>query len=290
MSGQLPDFIGIGASKSATSWIAKCLDEHPAICMYSGKEARFFLSPHYENQGWQYYASLFDHCTSSQLCGEFSTHYFDHSHEVAPRIYEYVPYAKLIVSLRDPVARMRSSHFHGRSKGRPVSFESFLKRLEQEPGFLERRMYSAHLKEYLRYFPRHQIHVLLYDDILRDPLREVQHLYAFLGVDSSFVPHGIDARYNSTHARMSPYFRTLNKMYLKARKNKFGRGAVQLGKAIGVDGHTVEWLLRRSSNRVQKQQLSYEQERRLRSLFQDDICELEQLLERDLSHWYEQRT
>ncbi len=39
------DFIGIGATKSGTTWIAQCLKEHPQICGSSIKEINFFNIP-----------------------------------------------------------------------------------------------------------------------------------------------------------------------------------------------------------------------------------------------------
>ncbi len=45
------DFIGIGAQKAATSWIAKCLIEHPEICLAASKETHFFSDDESFNQG-----------------------------------------------------------------------------------------------------------------------------------------------------------------------------------------------------------------------------------------------
>ena len=36
------NFIGIGVQKAGTSWLAKCLNEHPDIYIHKKKEAHFF--------------------------------------------------------------------------------------------------------------------------------------------------------------------------------------------------------------------------------------------------------
>ena len=38
----LPNFIGIGAPKAGTTWLARCLGEHPQVCMAAVKETEFW--------------------------------------------------------------------------------------------------------------------------------------------------------------------------------------------------------------------------------------------------------
>jgi hypothetical protein len=38
----LPNFIGIGAPKAGTTWLAKCLGEHPDVFMAAVKETEFW--------------------------------------------------------------------------------------------------------------------------------------------------------------------------------------------------------------------------------------------------------
>lgn len=42
MTPPRPDFIGIGAQKCATTWLALCLRQHPQIFMASPKELKYF--------------------------------------------------------------------------------------------------------------------------------------------------------------------------------------------------------------------------------------------------------
>lgn len=81
-------FIGIGASKSGTTGVAKCLDEHPEICLSHPKEINFFNKHkiftfgkkstvnNYE-KGLVWLKTNFKNCLDkNRIFGEFSVAYF----------------------------------------------------------------------------------------------------------------------------------------------------------------------------------------------------------------------
>jgi hypothetical protein len=286
MVGQLPDFIGIGASKSATSWIAKCLDEHPAICMYDGKETRFFSHDDKYAQGIEYYKNCFAHCSEDAVVGEYTVGYLSVNREIPARIAAFCPHAKLIVSLRNPVEKVHSSVLHGIAKGWQYSLDDTIAALQSDKNVRERYQYSANLQRFFEYFPAERIHVMLYDDIQENPEAEIRRLYSFLNVDDTYVPNVIRERYNSTEARMSPYFKSINRAYLKVRKLPLGHRIIKLGKWMGASSFTVERVLRWTTGRHTESSMSEKQRRQLQELFRDDIQQLEALIGRDLSHWY----
>ena len=53
LSPKMPDFIGIGAMRSGTSWLRRNLNRHPDIWMAEPKELHFF-DRHFEEKkrGW----------------------------------------------------------------------------------------------------------------------------------------------------------------------------------------------------------------------------------------------
>jgi hypothetical protein len=53
---------------------------------------------------------------------------------------------------------------------------------------MEVSRYSAQLARYYEKFPRHQLHVFLFDDLKRSPVETVQGIYRFLEIDPAFVP------------------------------------------------------------------------------------------------------
>ena len=54
----LPNLIGIGAQKCATTWFSECLRSHPDIFVSSPKEIKYFL--YHENKGLNWYGSFFE--------------------------------------------------------------------------------------------------------------------------------------------------------------------------------------------------------------------------------------
>ena len=70
--------------------------------------------------------------------------------------------------------------------------------------YVEQGLYATHLKNWLRHFPREQILVVLMEDVAADPRAVSRVVYAFVGVDESFVPSGLTERYNRSFANRSP--------------------------------------------------------------------------------------
>ena len=71
----LPDFIGIGTPKAATTWLFQCLAEHPEICMSKTKEVNYFNDDRLYALGPSWYAQQFSHRTNERICGEFTPTY-----------------------------------------------------------------------------------------------------------------------------------------------------------------------------------------------------------------------
>src|ERR1051325_1190747 len=90
----LPTFIGIGAPKAGTTWLAKCLGEHPDVFMAAVKETEFFKFADCEDRLEQY-SSHFSSANGAHAVGEFSVRYLSFA-GVPERIKRVLPHAKLI--------------------------------------------------------------------------------------------------------------------------------------------------------------------------------------------------
>lgn len=192
--GRVPDFIGLGAQKAGTSWIYSCLYEHPQICMPI-KEIHFFSRQRNWTKGYDWYESVFDACSPSQKTGEFSTSYLA-EHGVAERIHQRYPRVKLIASLRNPLDRAYSNYVNDVKAGivqRNIPFEAAVK---THPEYLEQGRYTSQLNQYLHYFARDQLLLLVYEDSLTDPTAFIQRIYRFLGVAPEFIPSMIHTKIN----------------------------------------------------------------------------------------------
>jgi hypothetical protein len=187
------DFIGIGAQKSGTSWVYACLYEHPEICAPI-KEIHFFSRPRFE-KGREWYESHFKKCGNMQKKGEFSTSYL-YSPDAPQRIKEYYPEVKLIAILRNPVTRAYSQYRNAIKAGEISETLTFDEYQVQEESVIAQGRYAEQIERYTDHFSEQQMLVLVYEDIEKDPLAFMKHIYAFLGVDVSFVPSMLNTSIN----------------------------------------------------------------------------------------------
>jgi hypothetical protein len=109
-----PDFLIIGAMKSATSTLHDQLAMVDGIRMSSPKELYFFSDDPVFARGIDWYESHFADAPSSSICGESTTHYTKlptYPHTV-DRIAEFLPDARFVYVMRHPVDRLRSHYTH----------------------------------------------------------------------------------------------------------------------------------------------------------------------------------
>jgi hypothetical protein len=111
----LPTFLVIGAQKSATRWLRQNLGKHPEIHA-SPYEIGFFNSPkRIAELGIEWYRAQFEGWAGEAIIGEATPGYMMWRHEpdvVATRIKSTIPDARLFAILRNPVDRANSAMVH----------------------------------------------------------------------------------------------------------------------------------------------------------------------------------
>ncbi len=286
------DFIGIGTSRSASTWIYECLREHPQICMSRPKETQFFNRNYEKELKWYY--KRFQNCSSSLIKGEYSPGYFA-SLETPLLIKKHFPDAKLILCLRNPIERAYSHYFLSKIKRKipPVSFEQILnnpyyKQYRErliKPGF-----YYSHLTYWLKIFPRDQILILFYEDIKANPLKFIQNTYQFLDVDSQFSPPSIFRRITVLKEPKINFLNFYNLNYTKKFLNQRSilKPIIKILKFFKI-GFFLKRALRKNyappkTNLVKPKMESTTQEY-LYQIYYEDIKNLEKLINKDLSFW-----
>ena len=147
------NFVGIGAMKSGSTWVAENLSLHPEILFSSQKELNFFNDPikvgdkilnSFFKKGFGWYLKQFPKSEKGKIRGEFSVVYlFDKL--AAKRIKEFFPNIKIIVVLRNPIEMIYSLHNWMKSaalSNLPSEFENAI-----DKGFyLNLGLYSHYLK------------------------------------------------------------------------------------------------------------------------------------------------
>jgi hypothetical protein len=196
---RLPHFIIAGAPRSATTWLHRVADRHPAIAMAKpvAPEPKFFLVDELYERGLAYYsATWFAGLPERRLLGEKSTNYLE-SRQAAARIRRDLPEVKLVFMLRNPVDRAWSNYRWSRQNGlETLDFATALAREEQRDrevdtslryarphAYFSRGCYADLLEPYFAQFRRDQILVLRSEEGMRDPAGLAARLHGFLGVE-----------------------------------------------------------------------------------------------------------
>jgi hypothetical protein len=182
-TGVLPTFIHIGGQRCGTTWVHKCLAEHPQVFMADPKELHFFNKSFEEGEAW--YRAKFTPAPEHTAWGEATPGYINDP-VVPARIAAMCPDAKLIACLRNPIERAFSA-FNLKRNGR-LNYNTFEDALEHEPDIMERGKYHEQLERYFDLFPREQILVQLYDDLVHREKRFIREIYAHIGVDAEYKP------------------------------------------------------------------------------------------------------
>jgi len=283
------DFIGIGAPKSGTTWVAQCLKEHPQICLSDPKELNFFNKKYVfyrKNESWKYqygmdwYKKHFCHCLSDQLRGEFSVYYL-YDPETPRLISLHFPNVKLIVVLRNPVDRLYSHYLHARAKIKLPPFEEIIKK---EKEFVSQGFYYKHLQNYLKYFPRKNLLIVIYEDIEKNPRDFIQRIYEFLGINKDFIPPSLYTRINPTAPKLFFVRRLFFKTSKRLLNNKTGKLFVEILKVFKIDKAIKKWCFV-ISQRLSYRRLDLKTRKNLMKLYKDDIKKLEDLIYRKLDLW-----
>ena len=186
-----PDFLVIGAQKSGTTSLAQALRRHPELFIPGTKEAKHFGSVPDEAVAGEQYRDFFSGWSGERLIGEATPEYL-FLPAAARQIVKFVPDAKLIAVLRNPVDRLYSAYWHARRVGQVYpTFESFLDdqisaRGTELPMVGNNIIYGHYVYHLQRYFDLgvdpSKLLVLLFDDLVGEPAETLLTVQEFLGV------------------------------------------------------------------------------------------------------------
>ena len=287
------DFLCIGAQKSGTTFVTSALRAHPEVQIPESKELHFF-SPkgEYKSEGGysqcnadrdiEWYKQQF--VADDRKKGEISTHYiFDPTS--ADRIKAAFPDIRIFAILRNPVDRAFSQYNMERYKTCKEN-RSLVTIIEEEPDneIFARGLYARQLTRFLDQFSDDQLRVYLFDDVIRDPAAFFEDLFGFIGIDPTFVPPGLDKRMNKS--RKTKYvFIPWSVRFIRQTLEAIGLTSLVRALIRAGAGQQFRKLNERYNQVAMDFEMSPEERAALQSYFSDDIVQLEQLINRDLSSW-----
>jgi len=207
-----PDFVGIGAARSGTSWLYEVLDRHPSIWLPPIKELHYFDDPSRSKRYYSYlrmrlisglwvrrpfsawdlqyffgrpcdewYSRLFEpgrRC--GLLTGEITPAYAILDEAILERIQAINRQVKLIYLMRDPVMRCWSAVMKQGVAESPGAEDAI--RYAHSEGVWARSIYLNSIERLERVFQRGQIFYGFFDELCDDPNALVTRLLIFLGV------------------------------------------------------------------------------------------------------------
>ncbi|WP_419939170.1 hypothetical protein [Candidatus Palauibacter sp.] len=193
VSAWMPRFLGIGATRAGTSWVAAQLAAHPQIRM-GRKEIHFFDrklgapgasgSARDRINKLRYLARFVRGRGGGRIRGEITPAYAALEPEVIGRVAEWMPDARLIFMMRDPIERAWSQARNGfpRWRGRPLESvgRDELVSFFDSDSVRRRSDYATCLRAWLGHFPREHFFFGFLDEIRERPGDLMCDLLGFL--------------------------------------------------------------------------------------------------------------
>jgi hypothetical protein len=295
----LPNFVGLGPSRSGTTSIHAVLDQHPDVYVPKQKEADFFSTPLYEFGVGYYERLFFSEYAGQSALGEISPSYL-HSKEAVDRIYDGLgPGVKLLVFLRNPVDRALSEYrfyLKGLAQTRP-----FIDYLASDPrpadanNPLVHSLYADSIARYVARFGRESIFPIIFEQDIRSGQPELlRRLCRFLEIPNR--PQSIPSHSNPTPKVQATYFDRATTVKTPGLADQ----SIQLraDTLVVLNDQLPGWnfsLYRPSPQALAAAELlndhrSFKLTAEMRSelmvrYFETDIKRTEDLLQIDLSHW-----
>ncbi len=198
----------IGAMKSGTTSLFNYLADHPQICPSRTKEPDFFALDEVYDQGLDWYFDLWNWRPGAQAVAlEASTNYtkrpvFEHT---ADRIAAVTGVRfKFIYVMRDPLARIESQAKYAAYAGREVRGEAHARIMPRysrsyslDEGVSELAVafskYAYQLDPFAKLFPRQDIKLVSFEDLIGDPAAVLRDICGFLAIDPTH-PFAVDGK------------------------------------------------------------------------------------------------
>ncbi|GAA1964587.1 hypothetical protein GCM10009817_00420 [Terrabacter lapilli] len=235
----LPGYLVVGTKRGGSTSLAEWITLHPQV-----GESRSGKGTHYFDvnfgRGFRWYAAQFPKVDEGHaIVGESSPYYM--FHPLSPqRIRAALPDVKIVMCLRDPVARAWSHHAYEVARGHEDEpFERALDleesrlageeaRIVADPdypadhwryhAYLRRGHYAEQLQTFHDLFGQDQVLVVQSEALFADPHGQMDRVFAFLGLEphrseqlearNANRPYGEMTR--ETFARLADYYTPLN--------------------------------------------------------------------------------
>ncbi len=256
----LPDLLILGGQRCGTSSLYKYLGRHPNVVPSLRKEVDYFTFEYWRGESW--YRAHFPLNARRSLAARRGRPFV--TFEATPdylfdprapeRVHALVPEAKLVALLRDPAERAVSQYHHNRRlEHEPLELLEALRaegeRLDGELdrlaaderyralplrrfSYAARGMYAEQLRRWLEVYPRTQLLVVKFNDLIRQPVATLARIQAFAGLPRWEPPEFRNHSYTASGGSAYPAPTTEVRAFLQAR---FAGPNAELVELLGED-------------------------------------------------------
>lgn len=290
MPVQKPNFVGIGVAKAGTTTLYDVLKDHSQIYLPSIKETHFFDDPQYYNRGLDWYLQeYFSNVRGQKAIGEITPSYVFFP-EIALKLKEsFGPDLKLILFLRNPMKRAVSHYKMHYSRGNEkLSFSQAIQaESERMTGeflsqarysYIGRGYYSSQIEHYLKYFPREQIHIAIFEEIFADKEKAYREVMEFLEVPFEELNWEQQSNFSAV-----PRFKWINHLVYRSKLAQWIGTKILSPKTRQSIKHTLAmWNLKKGREDIE---IDVDETSLYQQYYQEEIEKLESLLGRSLELW-----
>lgn len=288
-----PDFLVIGAEKAGTTWLYEILRQHPDVFMPDAKELHFFNKydsnlierDNFSRLGLEWYEAFFAHAQPSKIIGEATPMYLCDT-DACQRIRATVPDVRLLISLRNPIDRAFSHYQMARSKGHVTVPLETLER-SNYAFVLERGLYAEQIDRWLDHFPKKQIHIVIFEDMMAHPYEALAGIARHIGIEPEpFRQIKLTHRHNpATEYRSRAFYKWSTRTARLLRESPYTASLAKALKATGIYAKVKK--LNKSGTTTQK--ITPEIRPHLQVYYADSVAQLTERFALDLRAWQDFR-
>jgi hypothetical protein len=290
-----PNFYVVGAAKCGTTSVWAYLRKHPQVFLPELKEPAFFMTtpkPATRDRDFcagnlEAYQRLYEDAKNYKAVGDASAGYLRDPN--APgRIHEVCPDARIVILLRDPVARAYSHFYMLQGKKKRSDLSSFVEAIQRDNSeiinvtnyntlfpilFVEMGMYYEQVRRYIETFGRGQVAIYLSADLNKDTRGTMAAICRHIGVDPALLD--TNELHRAHLAALVPRAKWLYSVAQVAFSRKLRQ---KLLPPRVRDWMSNTPLLYKRYAQVRDEKAT----RYLQSIYEPDLCRLEELLGRKL--------
>lgn len=196
--------VSIGAMKAGTTTLFKLLSQHPKIVPCRVREPNFFSRDEQWARGLDWYLDLWDAVREDEVALEKSTTYSkrprypDTVDRMAHAADEHGLTFRFLYILRDPISRIESHLTHLIAGGKLEDQVVNWRRGSLDGNSLCISMYAHQLDVYTRTFEREKIHLIKFEDLVTDPIPQLDAVAEFLGLEPHEFSDPSEEHHNPT--------------------------------------------------------------------------------------------